>query len=212
MNFSAHSVWELTKLFVRDPAEASSRVLGIGWPINVSVLMIVLAGIISGVMWAVDQTLFGASPTPMILPDGREMMVPPPTPMMVGVYSAILGVVLSYLIYWVGRRSGGQGSLQEVMSVMAALQIALTVLSVLSGVVGIALPLLGLIVAMFVVIVTVRGYGHAVMQAHRFQSMGRAVMVFLAALILSAFIFLMLSVFLTPVFMPDLLSEIENAL
>ena len=155
MNFSAQSVWELTKLFVRDPAEASARVLAIGWPVNVSVLMIVLAGIVSGVMWAVDQTLFGASPTAMVVPDGREVLVPPATPVMVGLYSALLGLILSYMIYWVGQRSGGQGSLADVFCVTAALQIALTVLGVLSGMASILLPLLGLIVAVFVVYVLV---------------------------------------------------------
>lgn len=212
MDFSWAQVWDMTKLFVRDPAEASRRVLGMGWPVNVSVIMIVLAGIISGVMWAVDQALFGAAPQPMLLPDGREVMVAPATPLTVGVFSAIIGVVFSYLIYWVGVRSGGRGSLSGVMAVMAALQIALTVLGVISGFLGIALPLLGFGLALALIYVSMRGYAHAVQQAHGFDTMGRSVMVMIAALFLAVFVLLILSMFLLPVLMPEMLVEVENAL
>ena len=212
MDFSWAQVWDMTKLFVRDPAEASRRVLGMGWPVNVSVIMIVLAGIISGVMWAVDQTLFGAAPQPMLLPDGREVRVAPATPLTVGVFSAIIGVVFSYLIYWVGVRSGGRGSLPGVMAVMAALQIALTVLGVISGFLGIALPLLGFGLALALIYVSMRGYAHAVQQAHGFDTMGRSVMVLIAALILAVFVLLIVSMLLLPVLMPEMLVEVENAL
>ncbi|MEL6958752.1 MAG: YIP1 family protein [Pseudomonadota bacterium] len=212
MDFSANSVWEMTKLFVSDPAEASRRILAISWPVNVSVVMIVLAGIISGVMWALDQSLFGAAPQQMLLPDGREILVQPATPVVVGVYSAVIGLLFSYLTYWVGVRSGGKGSLAGVLAVMAALQIALTVLGVIAGIVGIALPLAGFIFAVGLIYVSLRGYGHAVRESHGFETMGRAVMVLIAAILLSVFALLILSMLLTPILMPDLMSEVENAL
>ena len=212
MNFSWRDVWEMTKLFVAAPDEASRRVLAINWPFNVSVLMIVLAGIISGVMWAVDQALFGAVPQIMLLPDGREVMVTPATPLTVGAVSALVGVIFSYLIYWVGVRSGGRGSLADVMAVMAALQIALTVLGVIAGFLGIALPLLGFGLALAVLYISLRGYAHAVQQAHAFEAMGRGVMVMIGAAVLAFFALMVLSIFLLPVLMPDMLSEVENVL
>jgi len=208
MDFSWAQIWDMTKLFVRNPSAASARVSQMGWPVNVSVLMIVLAGVISGVMWAVEQALFGAAPQSMLLPDGREVMVAPATPLTVGVFSAIVGVVFSYMIYFVGVRSGGRGSLSGVMAVMAALQIALTVLGVIAGFLGIALPLLGFGLALALVYISMRGYAHAVMQAHGFDGMGRSIMVLLAALVLAMVVVLMVSLVLMPVLMPNMLSGI----
>lgn len=183
MNFTAHSVWEMTKLFIRDPGEASRRVLLADLPLNVSVLMMVLAGVASGVISAVVLAVLGPQEMTLQLSDGSELVLFQASPIMTGVMSTVLGLGFAYLLYWVGLRAGGVGSLPQVMSVIAALQIALTVLTLAALAAEFILPLVGFMLSLLVVFVSIRGLGHAVKEGHQFAEMGRAVIVIFGSIV-----------------------------
>ena len=206
MDFSARSIWELTKLFVRDPAEASRRILAANLPVNVSVLMLVLSGVVSGLMAAVSVMLFGPQTVTMQLPDGTEQTLQQASPILTGVTSALAGLGFSYLVYWVGKRSGGTGTLPEVLSVMASVQIALTVLGVATVVLDLLIPFVGFALALLVIYISLRAIGHGVRESHRFDGMGRAIMVILASVIILVIGFMIL----TAVFGPALIGDVQN--
>lgn len=184
MNFSAQSVWEMTKLFVSDPGEASRRILVAGLPLNVSVLMIVLAGVASGVLAAILQAILGPQSIVLELADGTRQSFQQASPMVTGVLSSLLGLAFAYLVHWVGQRLGGSGSLPQVMSVIAALQIALTVLTFAAVFADLALPLVGLLLSILVIYVSIRGLGHAVKEGHQLPTMGASIGVILGAIVL----------------------------
>ncbi len=186
MVFSFASVWAMTKLFASDPAQASRRVLDMSLPVNVSVLMIVLCGVISGAMAALSVALYGVPTQIMELADGTTVTVAQLPPFMVGLVSALGGLAFSYLLFWVGVRNGGRGSLADLLAVTAALQIAMTVLGVITVGVEIVAPVVASVLAIFVIVVSLRGLGYAVKEGHEFESMGRAIMVILGALILAS--------------------------
>ena len=182
MDFSARSVWALTKLFVRDPAQAARRTKAMGLAVNVSVLMIVLSGVISGVLAAILLAVYGPQSTVLQMPDGTEQVIRQASPMMTGFMSALIGLLLAYLIYWVGARLGGTGTLSEVLSVIATFQIAMTVLSVLAVAVEVISPLLGAVAAIVVLVISLRALGHSVREGHALATMGRAVLVIVGAI------------------------------
>lgn len=184
MNFSAQSVWEMTKLFVTDPGEASRRILVAGLPLNVSVLMIVLAGVASGVLSAILLAILGPQTVTMVQADGSEVTFQQASPLVTGALSSLFGLAFAYLVHRVGQRMGGTGSLPQVMSVMAALQIALTVLSFAAVFADLVLPLFGLLLSILVIYVSLRGLGHAVKEGHQLTSMGASIGVILGAIVL----------------------------
>ncbi|SLN17163.1 YIP1 family protein [Pseudooctadecabacter jejudonensis] len=196
MDFSATSVWTLTKLYIRDPAQAARIVMAAHLPMNVSILMIVLSGVMSGVMAAVTVALYGVQTFELNMPDGSVQVIEQASPLTTGAVSALLGVIIAYLIHWVGRRSGGQGELPQVLAVLAAFQIAMTVLSVLTSVINIAFPFIAFLVVIFVVVVTVRGLIFSVKEAHLLDGVGKSVMIILA----SIFVLFLGLMFALPVF------------
>jgi len=208
MNFTAKSVWEMTKLFITDPRDASLRVMAAGLPINVSVLMLVLAGVISGIMAAVSVALYGVETMTMVLPDGSETAIRQASPLMTGAFSVVAGLGFSYFVYWVGNRSSGTGRLPEVLSVMAAWQIAMTVLGVATAVADVLLPLAGFVMAIFTIVVSVRALVIGVHTVHGYESVGRASMVILGSLIVLFFALLVV----TAVFGGMLIQEVPNEL
>ena len=208
MNFTAQSVWEMTKLFVRDPKDASERVIAAGLPVNVSVLMLVLAGVMSGVMAAVSVALYGTRTLTMQLPDGSEQVIEQASPLMTGAFSVLAGLGFAYFVYWVGTRSSGQGGLPQVLSVIATWQIAMTVLGVMAVLLDMLLPLAGFAMAVFVIVVSVRALVVGVQTVHEFEGAGRALMVILAALIVLFFVLMIV----TAMFGPMLIQEVSNEL
>lgn len=182
MNFTAQSVWEMTKLYIRDPGEAARRVLLADLPLNVSVLMMVLAGVVSGALSAIIVAVVGPQEMVLELADGSQMAVAQASPIMTGVLSALMGLVFAYLLFWVGQKAGGTGTLPQVMSVVATLQIALTVLTAAAVLLDFLVPLVSFVLSLLVIYVSIRGIGHAVKEGHRFETMVKAIWVIIGAI------------------------------
>lgn len=195
MDLSIASLLEWTKLTVRDPRTASSLVKAAKLPLEVSVLMIVLAGVISGVTSGVLDYSVGSPPVVFEMPDGSTATFEPNGPLSQGVVAIAGGLALAYAIFWIGRRMGGRGTLQDIMAVVAILQMVMTVILIVQTVAVLLVPLLGLFLLVFGLYIFLRGLAHAVNEGHGFTSLGRSIWVIILSFVAVVFVaFLLVAV------------------
>lgn len=196
MDLSLASLWEWTKLFIRDPRTAAGLVKAAKLPIEVSVLMIVLAGVVStGVSW-VYHIAIGAPDMVFTFPDGQVVVFSRSGPIAQGIYAVITGVGLAVAIFAVGSRQDGRGSLADILSVTAVLQLVVTVIVVAQTIAGLVLPLIAFGLMILSLYVFFRGLAHAVNVAHEYDSMGKSAWVILLSfLALVVVVFVLSAVF-----------------
>jgi hypothetical protein len=191
MELSAASLWEWTKLFIRDPRMAAQMVKAANLPLEVSILMIVVAGVVSTVVSGVYHLLIGSPNIIFPLSETEAIRVPRTGPIPQGIFAVVTGVGLAFAIFRVGQRMGGHGSLAQIMSITAVLQLVLTVVVVGQFVFGLTLPIVGFILMLLGVYVFIRGLGHAVNEGHGFDDMGKAAWVtFLSFIVLVLVVFM----------------------
>jgi hypothetical protein len=172
MDLTLTSLWELTKLTVRAPATASALVKAAKLPLEVSMMMIVLAGVLSGVSSGILDYLSGAPPVEFLLADGQTLSFDRSGPLAQGFYAVGTGLALAVAIFQIGKRMGGQGSLADIMAVTAVLQLVMTVILLAQTFALLFVPLLGFGLLVFGLYVFFRGLGHAVNIGHGFNSLG----------------------------------------
>jgi hypothetical protein len=196
MDLTLTSLWEWTKLTVRAPATASALVKAAKLPIEVSIMMIALAGIVSGVSSGFLDYLSGAPPVEFLMADGQTLSFERSGPLMQAIYAVGTGLALPYAIFQVGKRMGGKGGLADIMAVTAVLQLVMTVILLAQTVALLVVPVLGFGFLVFGLYVFFRGLGHAVNIGHGFNSLGLSTGVialsFVAIVIMA---FLVVSVF-----------------
>ena len=184
MDLSATRLWTWMTLSIRDPRSAMSSVKAAQLPMEVSVMMIALAG----VFWAVLSGLFllSVADAQVIVPisETEAMALNPLGPIASGVIAMVAGLGLGYCIFSVGRRSGGQGSLPEIMSLTAVLELVVSILIVAQTFVSMVLPFAGLLLFFLAIFVLVRGLGHVVNEGHDYDDMGKSVGVTLGAFVM----------------------------
>lgn len=196
MDLSAASLLEWTKLFVRDPRLAAQMVKGATLPLEVAILMIVVAGVVSTVVSGVYDLAIGSPDIIFPVSETEGIKFERSSPIVQGLLAIVTGVGISFAIFHVGGRMGGQGSLADIMSITAVLQLAVTVLVVAQFVFGLILPIVGLILMILGIYVFIRGLGHAVNVGHEFDNMPKsAVVIFLSFIALMVVVFTAASVF-----------------
>lgn len=191
MDLTLTSLWEWTKLTVRAPATASALVKAAKLPIEVSIMMIALAGIVSGVSSGFLDYLSGAPPVEFLMADGQTLSFDRSGPLMQGIYAVGTGLALAYAIFQVGKRMGGKGSLADIMAVTAVLQLVMTVILLAQTVALLVVPVLGFGILVFGLYVFFRGLGHAVNIGHGFNSLGLSIGVIalsFVAIVIMAFV------------------------
>lgn len=188
MDLSAASLWEWTKLFIRDPRTAARLVKEADLPLEVAVMMMVLAGVVSAAISGVHSVMIGSPDRVIQISETHAMSYQPIGPLGQGLFAVFTGVGLAYVIFRLGRRMGGQGSLPQIMAVLAVLQLVTTILSVGQFTLVLILPLAGNILSIFIVYVFVRGLGHAVNEGHALHSMGKSVWVIVGAILALSFV------------------------
>jgi hypothetical protein len=172
MDLTLTSLWQWTKLTVRAPETASALVKAAKLPIEVSIMMIALAGIVSGVSSGFLDYLSGAPPVEFLMGDGQTLSFEHSGPLMQGIYAVGTGLAMAYAIFQVGKRMGGKGSLADIMAVTAVLQLVMTVILLAQTVALLVVPVLGFGILVFGLYVFFRGLGHAVNIGHGFNSLG----------------------------------------
>ncbi|MDE0969682.1 MAG: YIP1 family protein [Octadecabacter sp.] len=192
MNLTIITLWEWTKLTVRAPASASAMVKAAKLPFEASIIMIVLAGVVSGVSSGFLDFLSGAPPVEFLLEDGQTLVFDRSGPFMQGTYAVGTGLALAFAIFQIGKRMGGKGSLADIMSVTAVLQLVMTVILLVQTLVLLLVPVFGFGLLVFGLYVFFRGLGHAVNIGHNFNSLGLSTGVIalsFVAIVILAFIF-----------------------
>jgi hypothetical protein len=192
MNLILTTLWEWTKLTVRSPATASAMVKASKLPFEASIIMIVLAGVVSGVSSGFLDFLSGSPPVEFLLEDGQTLVFDRSGPFMQGIYAVGTGLALAYAIFQIGKRMGGKGSLADIMAVTAVLQLVMTVILLVQTVVLLFVPVFGFGLLVFGLYIFFRGLGHAVNIGHSFNSLGLSTGVIalsFVAVVILAFIF-----------------------
>jgi hypothetical protein len=106
MDLTLTSLWHWTKLTVRAPATASALVKAAKLPIEVSIMMIVLAGVVSGLSSGFLDYLSGAPPVEFLMADGQTLSFERSRPLMQANYAVGTGLAGGCAV-WVGWAGDG---------------------------------------------------------------------------------------------------------
>ncbi|SMX31001.1 YIP1 family protein [Octadecabacter ascidiaceicola] len=177
MELSFASLMEWTKLTVRNPRLAFELVKSAKLPLEVSILMIVLAGVVSAVAAGAHYILIGSPDIILPISETQGLQLERAGPFAQGAIAVVTGICGSLALFWVGKRMGGQGDLADIFSVTAVLQMVVTVLFVGVYLMDIVLPIFAFGLLLVAFYVSLRGLGHAVNVGHEFNSLGRSALV-----------------------------------
>ncbi len=163
---------------VRDPETAGRSVMGI----DMSRRDIWLSVIAVAALNAVFSTLLGLlSPAPP--PDAQAMPVISLSPLPQALLIGGLLVLLAHVLTWVGRMFGGTGQIDDLLKLMVWMQVVAMVLQAANLLILLALPLLGSLLVIAIVVIMLRVLVTFVKVGHGFQSMGNAALVLFASFI-----------------------------
>lgn len=195
MEFSAASVWAMTKLFVISPGQAAQRAVQGRWSVQTSLQMIALSAVVSGICAGVIIALLGPEVQVRQL-DGSVAVQQRMSPMLTTVISLFGGVAFSLALYVAGRFVGGRGQLDQFLAPMGALQIALAVVS--SGVllISVFVPVIAGIAFIVAMVISVRGLFHCIKAGHGFEGVSNTLVTFVGGVFLLAMVLIFLGSFL----------------
>ena len=159
---------------VRDPAGAAQVLLGIGLPRQVLWMALVLMAALQSVVFALSDLAVGG-PTPMPLLFG--------SPLRFFAMAVVTLVLTVYAIQWVGRALGGEGALEDVMVVIVWLQGLRVVVQALVLVLSLTVPVLAMLTVLVASVLGIYIILHFINAAHRLDSLGKAFVVLIAALL-----------------------------
>ncbi len=174
MTLTLANLLEWTKLTVRQPATASALVKSANLPIEVSALMIVLAGVMSGLTFGIFSIAIAPLLAEIEQMTGQTADMGP-GPLLQGFLSAVQGLAFAFAVHRIGGAFGGKGRLTDIFAVTAVVQIVLAVIFMAVVLTFFIFEILGALLAMISVFVFFRGLGHAVNVGHDFNSMSKSI-------------------------------------
>lgn len=174
MNLSITNLLEWTKLTVRNPRLAFELVKSAKLPLEVSILMIVLAGVVSAAAAGAHYIMIGSPDIILPISETQGLHMERAGPITQGLIAVLSGIGGSFALFWVGQRMGGQGDLADIFGVTAVLQMVVTALFVVVYLTDIILPIFAFGLLLVAFYVALRGLGHAVNVGHGFDSLGRS--------------------------------------
>lgn len=174
MDLSFANLLEWTKLTVRNPSLAFKLVKSAKLPLEVSILMIVLAGVVSAVAAGAHYIMIGSPDIILPISETQGLQMERAGPIAQGLIAVLSGIGGSFALFWVGQRMGGQGDLADIFGVTAVLQMVVTALFVVVYLTDIILPIFAFGLLLVAFYVALRGLGHAVNVGHDFNSLGRS--------------------------------------
>ncbi|WP_425044267.1 Yip1 family protein [Primorskyibacter sp. S87] len=154
------------------PQDAAKQVLALNLPRNVLWLALFLAVVLNCFLFMLSNLLV---PAPADMP----VQVTSPT-----IYGAIVGgglVLTITSLTFVGRAMGGQGSFNDVMALMVWMQLLRVALQAVALVLMLTVPILSMLLVLAAALVGLYIMVHFINEAHRLNSLGRAVFVLLGA-------------------------------
>lgn len=92
-------------------------------------------------------------------------------------------VLLAHILTWVGRAMGGNGSIDDMLKLMVWMQFVAMVLQAANLLVLLAIPVLGSLLVIVIVVIMLRVLLSFIMVAHGFDGLGNAALVLFASFI-----------------------------
>ena len=198
MELSFNSILEWTKLTLRDPRMASLLAKAANFPLQVSIMLIVVTGVLSGLMSGMISLLVPPPAADPLTDPTAATAIETLGPFTLAGLTILGNLSLTYFVYWIGQKMGGKGSLEDIAAVSAILQIVMTVILVVQVTVRVLLPVLYFAVVMVGVYVFLRGLGHAVNVGHDFDDLGRSAgviaLAFVASVVIASVVFAILGI------------------
>lgn len=188
MDLSFASLIEWSKLTLRDPRMASLMAKAANLPLQASILVIVITGVVSGIFSAVLGLLIPPPPADALQETSALLTIEDLGPLAIAALTIFGNLALVFFIHRIGRRMGGTGALADIAAVTAVLQIVMTVILVVQVAVRLVLPILYFAVVMLGIYVFLRGLGHAVNVGHDFDDLGKSALIILLSFLASVII------------------------
>lgn len=175
MQASLKSFLDLALLTLRDPREGLRAVQGLGIPQGFLWQLLVLVIALSVVLAYGNLAL---SPVDL---DAAEAVIPSPFLLAIILGSSMVGTV--FAAYFVGRACGGTGRFDEVLLAMIWMQAVMLVIQVAQTLVGLILPPLGDMIALFAIAAMFWLLTNFVAEVHGFTSLARVFIMILATIL-----------------------------
>lgn len=163
---------------IRAPEEAGRRIMAV----PLSRLEIWLAVVAVAALNAVFSGLIDMlSPPPP--PEFQQMPILSLSPMAQALLIGGMLVLLAHMLTWVGRVLGGSGQIDDMLKLMIWMQFVAMVLQAANMVVLFAIPMLGAIFVLVILLVLLRVLICFVKVGHGFNSLGQSALVLIAGFI-----------------------------
>ncbi|MEP4195912.1 MAG: Yip1 family protein [Aliishimia sp.] len=163
---------------VQDPAQAAQLVMSVPM-----VRRDIWLGVIAvACLNALFSSLLTAM-SPVTTQEAQALPLLAVSPLPKALIIAGLLVLLSHVLTWVGRAMGGSGQIDDMLKLMVWMQLVAMVLQALNLVILIAVPLIGSILVMAIVIIMFRILLNFIKVGHGFTTMGNAALVLFASFI-----------------------------
>ncbi|OWU77273.1 YIP1 family protein [Marinibacterium profundimaris] len=164
----------LALLTVKDPAEAARQVMAMGLPRQVLWLALIVVSLLNTILLFTPAIVAGL---PVLLPGVLANPVPYFLLVSVGL------VVMIHVIWWIGAKMGGTGSLDDVAAVMIWMQALRVAVQAVSLVLQFLFPIFTLFLAVAVGVYSLYILLHFIDQAHRMGSLARSAGVLIASVL-----------------------------
>lgn len=170
------SLKDLAVQTVTNPRAAAEYLLGLHIGRNALWMALVLATVLNSLLFSLSSFMFptdAATPLPGLFNN----------PLLFAMMQGGGLVITVFVLTWVGNMLGGQGGLGDVLIALVWLQFMRLAAQAAVIVVGLAMPALGGLISLAVLVLSFWILLHFINVAHRFNSLGKAFLVlFLAGL------------------------------
>lgn len=171
----------LFALTIRDPSAAATHIIRQRIPSDIGWMVLILAALLSALLTSLVQIV--APPEPVELPDGSQMAMLNLSPFLWGALSVMASVVLTIVIFRLGRLQGGRAAFDEVLILMGWVQVIMVLAQGAQIIALVILPPLSFLIAVAGFVISFRALGHFVKTAHGFDGLGRAVGVIILSIL-----------------------------
>lgn len=175
--FTPTGLWRLLLLTLRAPARAADILVALNLTRAVLWQALLLVTIVSVLIVAV-------SPGPM--PEAGPVAGPTPVTFTPFAYATVLGaslVMLVFALHYTGQAIGGTGSFAATLTLVVWLEVLATAIRVVQTVAFVVMPPLGSVVSLVGLALLVWTLLNFVNVLHGFQSLGRAALALLLAVV-----------------------------
>lgn len=182
MNLSTQSIGALTMLTLRDPATAARMVIAAGFPRDVLWMLLALVSVANASLVWLSDVLAGPTPEQV-----AQMPFQIPSiifsPLFAFVFLSGALVITVHVLHWLGSAIGGQGSLDNMLSVLIWLQGLRVIAQIVLLVLILAVPSIAGLFGLGVAILSFWILVHFVNEAAGLGSVFKTVGVLLTAMV-----------------------------